>query len=143
MLILNDLHDLILKICRDKYSVPEMMAERITKEVDEYCQAQVNHLASMIEKEAREGVADILHRPYEGELCRINGEYKVRLALSERVELADQICALIVAQKEEARQAVAEEIRKGLEKKFECMETNPLWTYDWPTFWDKFEEVKK
>lgn len=33
---LLQLHNLVLAICRDKYAVPEMMAERITKEVDNY-----------------------------------------------------------------------------------------------------------
>jgi hypothetical protein len=33
---LINLHNIILRICRDKYSIPEMMAERITKEVDDY-----------------------------------------------------------------------------------------------------------
>jgi len=33
---LLELHNLILTICKDKYAVPEMMAERITKEVNDY-----------------------------------------------------------------------------------------------------------
>jgi len=31
---MNKLHNLILTICKDKYAVPEMMAVRITQEVD-------------------------------------------------------------------------------------------------------------
>lgn len=43
-----------------------------------------------------------------------------------------------------AHQAVAEEIRKELEKEYGWLTVaNPINCYGWDAFWDKFEGVKK
>ena len=56
---LLELHNLILAICKDKYAVPEMMAERITKEVNDY----VAKTAELTRKEIWEwGNGDCPHR---------------------------------------------------------------------------------
>jgi len=52
-------------------------------------------LPSTANREAEGKIDDILHRPYDGDGSWINGEYKVRLALHERISLRDQLCSLI------------------------------------------------
>ena len=46
-------------------------------------------------REAVGGIDDILHRPYDGDGSWVNGEYKVRLALHERISLRNQLAPLI------------------------------------------------
>ncbi|KKM75277.1 hypothetical protein LCGC14_1391850 [marine sediment metagenome] len=59
------LHKLILKICQDKYSVPEMMADRITKEVDRYLEEAIPIIAEEIKRELEKLV---IHEDADGKV---------------------------------------------------------------------------
>ncbi len=89
------------------------------------------------EGDIREKIDKYLCKPFDGEVVHVSGEDKVRLALSERVALVDQITPLIV---EYTRKAVADEIKKGLEEflKFSALFTTINHPNEWQTFWDKY-----
>lgn len=60
--------------------------------------AQLTKPTSLTPEKAREAIDDYLNKPYEGELARIGGGFKVRLDMRERNNIADFILALFNAQ---------------------------------------------